>query len=107
MAQLYQVADQWGSPRTVAWGESIGLRYYAKARHRLDEPVRPLDRATDAKVLGLLGAPFDPGQVDRVADGTGRAPPRRGGGLAPGPEPPTAVDCMNNMHDAPTRTVVH
>ena len=56
MAQLYQVADQWGSPRTVAWGESTGLRYYAKARQRLDEPVHPLDRATDAKVLGLLRA---------------------------------------------------
>jgi len=32
------------------------LRYYAKARHRLGEPVQPVDRATDAEVLGLLRA---------------------------------------------------
>ena len=32
------------------------MRYYAKARHRLGEPVQPVDRATDAEVLGLLRA---------------------------------------------------
>ena len=55
MAQLYQVADQRHLP-AEARGESTGLRYYAKARHRLDEPVQPVDRAKDAEVLGLLRA---------------------------------------------------
>jgi len=55
MSQLYRVADQRHLP-AEARGESTGLRYYAKARHRLDEPVQPVDRATDAEVLGLLRA---------------------------------------------------
>ena len=57
MAQLYQVADQRHLP-AEARGESTELRYYAKARHRLDEPVQPVDRASDVEVLGRILAQF-------------------------------------------------
>src|SRR5262249_41492106 len=37
-------------------GEPSGLRYAARPRHRLSETETAVDRASDAKVLGLLGA---------------------------------------------------
>lgn len=55
LAQLYEVADDRDLPAEVR-GEGAGLRYYAKARHRVREPERPVQPASDAEVLGLLRA---------------------------------------------------
>ena len=55
LSQIYQIADDRDLP-VEARGERSGLRYYAKARHRLDEQVQPVDRASDAEVLALLRA---------------------------------------------------
>jgi len=55
LTRLYQIADARDLPPEVR-GEDSSLRYYAKVRHRLDEPDTPVDNATDEEVIGLLRA---------------------------------------------------
>lgn len=55
LGMLYQVADERDLPAQLR-GESSGLRYYAKARHKAAVPREPVDRASDEEVLGLLRA---------------------------------------------------
>jgi site-specific recombinase XerD len=53
--QLYEVADTRNLP-LEAQGEGTALRYRMRARHRLKEPDRPPDRASDDEIVALLGA---------------------------------------------------
>lgn len=53
--QLYEVADTRDLPR-AAQGESTALRYRMRARHQLQEPDRPVDRASDSEIVALLRA---------------------------------------------------
>ncbi|MEE1806913.1 hypothetical protein [Streptomyces sp. BE133] len=55
LSMLYEVADDRDLPAELR-GETNGLRYYAKARHRAAVPDEPVDRASDAEVLALLRA---------------------------------------------------
>jgi site-specific recombinase XerD len=50
---LYEVADQRDLP-DVARGEDGRMGWRLRARHRLREPERRVDRASDEEVLGLL-----------------------------------------------------
>lgn len=43
-------------PVELTNGGSGGLRYYAKARHRVSDPEQPVTRASDQEVLALLRA---------------------------------------------------
>ena len=53
LAALYNISDDRHLP-VEARGESPGLRYVARPRHRLSETETMVDRATDAEVLALL-----------------------------------------------------
>ena len=53
--QLYEVADTRNLP-LEAQGEGTAPRYRMRARHRLKEPDRPMDRASDEEIVALLGA---------------------------------------------------
>lgn len=53
LAALYDISDDRHLPVEVR-GESPGLRYVARPRHRLSETETMVDRATDAEVLALL-----------------------------------------------------
>ena len=55
LAALYDITDDRHLPVEVR-GEASGLRYAARPRHRLSETETQVDRASDAEVLGLLGA---------------------------------------------------
>jgi integrase/recombinase XerD len=55
VALLYEVADDRDMPG-AARGEDAGLSWRMRARHRLREPERPVDRASDADIVALLGA---------------------------------------------------
>ena len=55
ITQLYEVADTRSLP-LAARGESMALRQRLRARHRLKEPDRPPDRASDEEIVALLGA---------------------------------------------------
>ena len=55
LAALYDITDDRHLPAEVR-GEASGLRYAARPRHRLSETETAVDRASDAEVLGLLGA---------------------------------------------------
>jgi integrase len=55
LSRLYVVGDNRFLPVDVR-GEGGELRYWAKVRHRLDEPDEPVDDATDEEVLALLRA---------------------------------------------------
>lgn len=55
MEQLYEIGGTWELP-AEARGESSELRYRLRARHRLHGPQSPVDRATDAEIVALLGA---------------------------------------------------
>jgi len=55
LAALYDITDDRHLPAEVR-GEAAGTRYVARPRHRLSETAQPVDRATDAEVLGLLRA---------------------------------------------------
>jgi site-specific recombinase XerD len=55
LTALYDITDDRHLPAEVR-GEAAGLRYAGRPRHRLSETARPVDRATDAEVLGLLRA---------------------------------------------------
>jgi integrase/recombinase XerD len=52
---LFEVADDADLP-AVARGEDGSTGWRVRARHRLREPERPVDRAADADVVALLGA---------------------------------------------------
>ena len=52
---LYEVADDRDLPAAVR-GEDTGTGWRLRARHRLHEPVRPVDRAADADIVAVLGA---------------------------------------------------
>jgi integrase/recombinase XerD len=55
LGQLYQLADSRDLPGE-AQGEDAGLFYRLRAQHRVHEPERPVDRASDAEILALLRA---------------------------------------------------
>src|SRR5450631_3641420 len=52
---LYEVADDRDLPE-AARGEDAGMSWRMRARHRLHEPERPVDRAADADIVAVLGA---------------------------------------------------
>ena len=52
---LYEVADDRDLPG-AARGEDAGMAWRMRARHRLHEPERPVDRAADADIVAVLGA---------------------------------------------------
>jgi hypothetical protein len=52
---LYEVADDRDLPE-AARGEEAGMAWRMRARHRLHEPERPVDRAADADIVAVLGA---------------------------------------------------
>jgi integrase/recombinase XerD len=52
---LYELADDRDLPE-AARGESAGMSWRMRARHRLHEPERPVDRAADADIVAVLGA---------------------------------------------------
>ena len=52
---LYEVADDRDLPG-AARGEDAGMAWRMRARHRLHEPERPVDRAADADIIAVLGA---------------------------------------------------
>jgi site-specific recombinase XerD len=52
---LYEVADDRDLPDAVR-GEDAGTGWRLRARHRLHEPHRPVDRAADADIVAVLGA---------------------------------------------------
>ena len=51
---LYELADDRDLP-AVARGEVSRLTWRLRARHRVHEPVTPVDRASDEEIVGLLG----------------------------------------------------
>jgi integrase/recombinase XerD len=55
LAMLYELADDRSLP-VQARGEATGLSYRLRARHRLVEPERPVDRASDEEIVALLRA---------------------------------------------------
>lgn len=55
MAWLYELADDRDLPAQVR-GEASGLSYRLRARHRVREPERPVDRASDEDIVALLRA---------------------------------------------------
>ena len=55
VALLYEVADDRDLPG-AARGEDGRMGWRMRARHRLHEPQAPVNRATDAEIVALLGA---------------------------------------------------
>jgi integrase len=55
VSQLYEVADDRDLPE-AARGDDARMSWRMRARHRLPEPERPVDRASDADIVALLGA---------------------------------------------------
>jgi integrase len=55
LGQLYELADARDLP-VEARGEDGGLSWRLRARHRLHEPQRAVDRASDEEIVALLGA---------------------------------------------------
>jgi integrase/recombinase XerD len=52
---LYEVAGDRDLPG-AARGEEAGMAWRMRARHRLHEPERPVDRAADGDIVAVLGA---------------------------------------------------
>jgi site-specific recombinase XerD len=52
---LYEVADDRDLPEQ-ARGDDAGMSWRMRARHRVHEPDRPVERAADADIVSLLGA---------------------------------------------------
>ncbi|GFE07098.1 hypothetical protein Scani_82210 [Streptomyces caniferus] len=44
-----------------ARGESEGMRYRLRARHRLQEPETAVDRASDQEIVAMFGPAARPG----------------------------------------------
>ena len=83
VAMLYEIADDRDLPG-AARGDEAGMSWRMRARHRVPEPERPVDRAGDEDIVALLArVPVGAGPVDRVADGPGRAAARRTVWIAP------------------------
>ena len=55
VSQLYDVADDRDLPEAARTGDGR-MSWRMRARHRLPEPERPVDRASDADIVALLGA---------------------------------------------------
>ncbi|MFJ8605554.1 tyrosine-type recombinase/integrase [Streptomyces shenzhenensis] len=55
LEQLYELGDDRDLP-VEARGESGGMRYRLRARHRLQEPEAEVDRASDEEVVAMLRA---------------------------------------------------
>ena len=55
VSQLYEVADDRDLPE-AARGDEARMSWRMRARHRLHEPERPVDRAGDGDIVALLGA---------------------------------------------------
>lgn len=55
MQLLYEIADTRSLPEE-ARGDHPGLTYRLRARHRVKEPKRPVDRATDEEIVALFRA---------------------------------------------------
>jgi integrase len=55
MPLIYEVADERELPEQ-ARGEDGRMAWRLRARHRLHEPYEPVDRASDAEIVALLGA---------------------------------------------------
>ena len=55
LSQLYEVADDRDLPEAARSDEGR-MSWRLRARHRLPEPERPVDRAGDADIVALLGA---------------------------------------------------
>lgn len=55
VSMLYEVADDRTLPE-AARGDEAGMSWRMRARHRLPEPDRPVDRASDEDIVALLGA---------------------------------------------------
>ena len=55
VSQLYDVADDRDLPEAARTGDGR-MSWRMRARHRLLEPERPVDRASDADIVALLGA---------------------------------------------------
>lgn len=53
LEQLYELGDDRDLP-VEARGESGGMRYRLRARHRLQEPEAEVDRASDEEVVAML-----------------------------------------------------
>jgi len=52
---LYEIAGNRDLP-AAARGEGAGMSWRMRARHRLHEPVGPVERAADADIVAVLGA---------------------------------------------------
>jgi integrase/recombinase XerD len=52
---LYEIASDRDLP-AAARGEGAGMSWRMRARHRLHEPDRPVDRAADTDIVAMLGA---------------------------------------------------
>jgi integrase/recombinase XerD len=52
---LYEIADS-RDLSAAARGERAGMSWRMRARHRLHEPDRPVERASDADIVAVLGA---------------------------------------------------
>lgn len=55
LQRLYELADSRDLP-VEARGEDVELSYRLRALHRLREPERPVDRASDAEIVALVRA---------------------------------------------------
>ncbi len=55
VSQLYEVADDRDLPEAARSGDGR-MSWRMRARHRLPEPERPVDRAGDGDIVALLGA---------------------------------------------------
>ncbi|GAA2338494.1 site-specific integrase [Streptomyces caniferus] len=55
MELLYELGDDRDLP-AQARGESEGMRYRLRARHRLQEPETAVDRASDQEIVAMFGA---------------------------------------------------
>jgi len=55
VSQLYEVADDRDLPEAARSGDGL-MSWRMRARHRLPEPERPVDRAGDGDIVALLGA---------------------------------------------------
>jgi integrase len=53
LALLYEVADDRDLPEAA---REAGMSWRMRARHRVHEPERPVDRASDGDIVALLGA---------------------------------------------------
>jgi hypothetical protein len=55
LSVLYEVADDRDLPQAARSGDGP-MSWRMRARHRLHEPERPVDRASDVDIVALLGA---------------------------------------------------